>query len=343
MTEPLVSIITPTYNHERYIATCISSVLAQSYGRWELLVVDDGSSDRTGEVARSFGDGRIRYRRQVHRGIHGLADTYNDALREARGDLIAILEGDDFWPPDKLETLIPQFDAPDVVFAYGLAQIARSDGTGTGETIPSRRALRRLSPGQLGNDPVGSAVRPMLLPDPGFFTYPCTLVLRRSALAALGGFLTVGDRHAVDWATCIHLALLGRFAFVPRVMGFWRRHGGAVNSSLRLEAHLREDFRFLRAFALAHQDRLGLTANDLAAMDRAWERFWSPLWRRQGRYFLLRREWEAARDRFRQALRSPDSVKGKLGSLVGVVASLAHRDIEWLWRLRNKSTLGEDP
>lgn len=339
MRTSLVSIITPTYNHERYIAQCIQSVLAQSYPRWELLIMDDESPDRTPEIVRSFADNRIRYHMQLHRGIHGLADTYNDALRLARGDLIAILEGDDFWPPDKLATLVPAFNRPDVVLAYGLARIVRSDGTPTADTVPSRKALRTLSPAHLHNDPVGTAVRPMLLPDPGVFTYPCTLLLRRAALEALGGFLSVADRHAVDWATCLHLAMAGTFAFVPEVMGFWRRHAASVNSSLRLEDHLREDYRYLRAFVIAHREKLGLTPKDLKRMEQAWERFWSPLWRMQGRYFLLRGDWTEARHRFRRTLRSPDTVKGRLASLAGMLASFAHLDIEWMWRLRDKPTL----
>lgn len=339
MSEPLVSIVSPTYNHEKFLRTCIDSVLTQSYSRWELLVMDDESTDGTEAIARTFSDERIRYHRQPHRGIHGLADTYNDALGLAHGELIAILEGDDFWPPDKLTTLVPSFNHPDVVLAYGLARIVRSDGTPTAETVPSRRTLRTLSPAQLHNDPVGSAVRPMLIPDPGVFTYPCTLLIRRAALEALDGFLSVADRHAVDWATCLHLAMAGRFAFVPEIMGFWRRHAASVNSSLRLEEHLREDYRYLRAFALAHRETLGLSSRELAEMDLTWNRFWSPLWRMQGRYFLLRRDWTGARNRFRRTLRSPDTLKGRVASLAGMLASLAHRDIEWIWRLRDKPTL----
>jgi len=56
MNEPLVSIITPTYNHEAFIAECIQSVLDQSYAQWEMIVVDDGSIDRTGEIVRAFSD-----------------------------------------------------------------------------------------------------------------------------------------------------------------------------------------------------------------------------------------------------------------------------------------------
>lgn len=341
MTSPLVSIITPTYNHQKYLGACIGSVLAQSYPQWELLIMDDESTDRTPEIARSFADDRIRYHRQPHRGIHGLADTYNDALQRAQGDLIAILEGDDFWPSNKLQTLVPQFERPDIVLAYGLARIVRSDGTQMGETVPSRRALRTLSPAELHNGPIGSAVRPMLLPDPGMFTYPCTLLIRRRSLEALGGFLTVADRHAVDWATCLSLALAGSFAFVPQIMGFWRRHTASVNSSLQLENHVREDYRYVRAFAESHRQMLGLSEQELHGIDRAWDRFWSSLWRMQGRHFLLQRDWRAARGRFLRTLTRPDTGRGRLGSVLGILASLLHTNIECVWRLRGRLSLDD--
>src|SRR5688500_11247566 len=106
---PRVTVITPVYNAERYLGACIDSVLAQTFGDWEQIIVDDGSSDGTEAVARSYTDARIRYLRLPHRGLSALAESYNTALREARGGVIAILEGDDVWEPHKLERQVPLF------------------------------------------------------------------------------------------------------------------------------------------------------------------------------------------------------------------------------------------
>src|SRR5437588_302353 len=116
---PLVSIITPTYNHERFIGPCIASLCDQAYGNWEQIIIDDGSTDNTAEVISKFKDPRIRYQYQQNQGPIELARTYNRALGMAKGDLIAILEGDDFWPHDKLATLVPCFLDDRVVLAYG--------------------------------------------------------------------------------------------------------------------------------------------------------------------------------------------------------------------------------
>ena len=90
---PLISIITPTYNHEKFIGPCIESVLKQAYQNWEQIVIDDGSTDRTAEVVRGFADPRIRYVHQENKGLEALAHTYNLALSICNGEFIAILVG----------------------------------------------------------------------------------------------------------------------------------------------------------------------------------------------------------------------------------------------------------
>ena len=76
----LVSIITPTYNHEKFIGNCIESVLAQTYPYWEQIIVDDGSNDDTGKIIASYKDKRIKYIKQKNKGIWKLKETYNKAL-----------------------------------------------------------------------------------------------------------------------------------------------------------------------------------------------------------------------------------------------------------------------
>jgi len=123
---PMVSIITPTYNHERFIAQCIESVLAQSYPYWEQIIIDDGSTDRTSEIVARYRDDRITYTRQENRGIWQLSRIYNDALMRSKGQYIAILEGDDFWPPHKLERQMKAFEESnaDISWGRGPSQIA---------------------------------------------------------------------------------------------------------------------------------------------------------------------------------------------------------------------------
>lgn len=95
LSTPLVSIITPTYNHEKYITECIRSAISQTYQNWEMIIIDDGSTDRTQTLIKSFSDNRIKYIYQEHLGAYQLGLTYNKALNQTKGKFIAILEGDD--------------------------------------------------------------------------------------------------------------------------------------------------------------------------------------------------------------------------------------------------------
>ena len=107
MVEGLVSIIMPSWNTGRYIAESIQSVLDQTYTNWELIIVDDCSTDDTDEVVESFQDSRIVF---LHNETNcGAALSRNYAMRVARGEWIAFLDSDDLWLPEKLERQI-EFD-----------------------------------------------------------------------------------------------------------------------------------------------------------------------------------------------------------------------------------------
>ena len=98
----LVSIITPCYNGARYLADTIESVLGQTYAQWEMIVVDDGSTDDTPKIVEEYAarDGRVQLIRQSN---GGTAKARNAAMRKARGRYIALLDGDDLWEPEFLE------------------------------------------------------------------------------------------------------------------------------------------------------------------------------------------------------------------------------------------------
>ena len=102
----LVSIITPCYNSEKYIEDCVNSVIAQSYNKWEMIIVDDCSSDASVEkiMLLSNIDSRIRIIKLEEN--HGAAEARNIALEDANGSFIAFLDADDFWEPLKLERQI---------------------------------------------------------------------------------------------------------------------------------------------------------------------------------------------------------------------------------------------
>lgn len=112
----LVSIIMPSYNTERFIADSIQSVLNQTYQNWELIIVDDCSTDNTDTVVASFTDSRIKYLKNEKNS--GAAVSRNRALREAKGKWIAFLDSDDLWMPDKLDKQITFMKQHDYKFSY---------------------------------------------------------------------------------------------------------------------------------------------------------------------------------------------------------------------------------
>lgn len=104
---PTVSMIVPTYNRAHLLGRAIQSVLNQTYQDFELIVVDDGSSDNTGEVVATFADSRIHYLR--HEENRGAAAARNTAIKTAQGRYIAFLDSDDEWLPEKLEKQMKVF------------------------------------------------------------------------------------------------------------------------------------------------------------------------------------------------------------------------------------------
>jgi glycosyltransferase involved in cell wall biosynthesis len=110
--DPLVSCILIFFNEEKYLGEAIESVVAQSHPNWELLLIDDGSTDASQSIARSYCErfpGQVHYLTHEGRANRGRSATRNLGLRHARGEFAAFLDGDDWWYPDKLERQIALF------------------------------------------------------------------------------------------------------------------------------------------------------------------------------------------------------------------------------------------
>lgn len=125
---PEVSIIIPTFNRAHYIGDAIKSILAQTYSSWELLVVDNGSTDNTEAVVKGYAerDPRVRYLREDRKGV---SRARNTALAEARGSFIAFLDDDDLFLPEKLKVQTEFLKArPEIDFVYGQIEIINAKG-----------------------------------------------------------------------------------------------------------------------------------------------------------------------------------------------------------------------
>jgi glycosyltransferase involved in cell wall biosynthesis len=184
----LVSVLMPFLNVAPYLADAIESVRAQTYPHWELLLVDDGSTDGSGEIARRYAalDPRVRALEHPGRANLGASASRNLALRHATGAYVALLDGDDLWLPPKLEeqvALLEATPAADVLvgsteYWYGW--------TGRPEDVRLDRVVRIGVPN-------GTLLRPPALLTGALdeaLAVPCTcsLVARRDAVRRAGGF-----------------------------------------------------------------------------------------------------------------------------------------------------------
>jgi glycosyltransferase involved in cell wall biosynthesis len=311
--KPLVSIITPTYNHERFIQQCIESVLAQTYTNWEQIIIDDGSTDRTGEMVARFKDPRIKYIKQDNVGIWKLGQTYNKALQQAKGELIAILEGDDFWPSDKLEIQVPAFHKKEIVLCYGKFGIADSHGE-----------IIEIKPDKL--DPSisrGMLLRQMLVQNP---IAACTVICRKQALNSLGGFIQPSNTPYVDGSTWLNLSLLGEFYGVEEITGYWRKHEGQVTTQMRAEMVEASKYgiEFFSRLPKEVQESTGLAIEDL------WtnlERKRETIYLLSGRASLGEQRWDDAKDYFVKAFRS-SRLSTRLKAALGLMCSYGRINVE---------------
>ena len=138
----LVSIVMPNFNGSKYLQETIDSVIAQTYKNWELLLVDDCSTDNSIEIARSYGDDRIRILQNEKNG--GAAVSRNHALREARGRWIAFLDSDDVWRSEKLERQIKFMVENNYGFSYTKYSHMSEDSSPLGVTVTGPKRIGKF-------------------------------------------------------------------------------------------------------------------------------------------------------------------------------------------------------
>lgn len=153
MTTPAISVVMPVYNVETYIAEAIQSVLDQSFTNFELIIIDDGGSDRSIEIAQSFVDERIRIIHQANRGLPGARNT---GIAHARAPLIALLDSDDIYHKDKLMLHhIHMRACQDVGVSYAGSRMI--DANGEVMAVSMRPKLTDISPLDIfTRNPVGN-------------------------------------------------------------------------------------------------------------------------------------------------------------------------------------------
>lgn len=223
----LVSVVIPCYNGRAYVADAIESVLAQTYPRLEVIVVDDGSSDDSRDVVRAIGDGRVRL--VEHEKNRGIAAARNTGIRSARGGCVGFLDQDDTWRPRKLEK-----------------QIAVLEGDRAGEiglVFTGREILRNGKRRVLARDlhfprPLESAPRREVLA--AFlrrnFVWLISALVRRRCFDDVGLFSESIRSGVDDLEFCVRLAMKYRLAYVDEILVTRREHGMNYTDPTRMLA-----------------------------------------------------------------------------------------------------------
>lgn len=228
MSGPLVSVVVPAFNAERYLARTLTSASAQTHPDLEIVVVDDGSTDRTAEIVRAAAaaDPRIRLVRQSNAGV---AAARNRGIDDAQGHFIAPLDADDLWHPEKIERQLRRFaERPECGLVY-----CWSIGIDEDDRVVSQR----ISPASFEGD-VFAAIAFQ-----NFIGNASAPLIRRDCLEAVGGFdetlRAAGGEGCEDRKLYLDLAARYDFTIVPLFLVGYRQIAGSMswNHTAMLRSH----------------------------------------------------------------------------------------------------------
>ena len=226
---PIVDVIIPAYNISRHLPAALESVMAQTYANWHIIVVDDGSNDGTEAAIRPYQDRlgeRLAYYKQPNQGPSAARNT---GIRQSSGELIAFLDGDDLWLPDRLAVSVACLERrPAAGLSYGL--ITRM--TESGKLLDTFRGNGAGSEGKLASQIYMRRVE-----------FPCpTVTVRRSCLQQVGLF-DESMRATEDRDLWLRIAQRYEIAFIPEVLAYYRI--ASSSASLNYDKMMSAQLRFL--------------------------------------------------------------------------------------------------
>ncbi|MEI8182896.1 MAG: glycosyltransferase [Desulfomonile sp.] len=216
-TVPLVSVVMPSYNHERYVGEAIESVLAQSVDDFEIIIIDDGSSDGSVNVVKKFSDTRIRLYVQNNQGAH---NALNRGATLASAPWIVILNSDDRFHPDKLEKhLEVHARHPNLDASVSRVRYITEGGDPVNKYGYLAVRYEQCKQVRLEHDSLFAS----LLVVNHLITTSC-LFINREVFQTIGGFIPL--RYVHDWFMFLTLAARGRLHVIEEELTDYRRHRG---------------------------------------------------------------------------------------------------------------------
>ncbi len=219
---PLVSVVTPVYNGEKYLAECIESILAQTYQNWEYIIVNNCSTDRSLEIAQQYArqDARIRICNNTE--FLSQMDNWNHALRQISpaSAYCKVLHADDWLFPDCLAQMVAVAQANPGVGLVGAYRLEEEKVTLDGLAYPSPVVSGR------------EVCRRFFLEGLYLFGSPSSLLIRSDLVRSRPAFYNVANIHA-DQEVCFELLQNSDFGFVHQVLTFTRRHNESTTAFVR--------------------------------------------------------------------------------------------------------------
>jgi glycosyltransferase involved in cell wall biosynthesis len=301
--DPLVSVIIPTFNRAHCIEQSVQSVLNQTYTNYELLLVDDGSTDNTQEVLARFGD-KIRIIVQDNAGVSA---ARNQGIRAARGKYVAFLDSDDLWLPEKLEHQLTLMSTDNVIFSA-------TNWKGKDE----QTALTAFSSFSFSDAWICDRPSEFVSRIGGHNMMLSSWIVRRDVILALGGFDTSVDL-AEDNHLLFRLAFRGRFALTQKVLLLRETGIDSVKLS-RPGNDLKYQRKAVRSMCLAAGNARILAFRDTRLVQCQFGRLYSYYLRREMELAALDMDSWAARRRAFEILTSHPSLKDAIVAVLGAIA-----------------------
>jgi glycosyltransferase involved in cell wall biosynthesis len=237
------------------------------------------------------------------------------------GDLVAVIDGDDYWPHDKLQIQVKSFDDPCVILSYGESYLINHKGKKIGYIgIPDNLHIA-------DNDPIGSVLNKLLVENACFIVHP-TVMLRKDALLKIGGFLEVRGMWQ-DFPTWVRLALEGRFLAMPVCLGYYRKRASSISMVRNLEDAFNHEIKFLEEFSAMYKEELNCLGlyYDREELREHWEERKMYIPYSSALYKLMFGFFQDARSEFRKFLTKAPSVKNNLIYFLIVLSSYVRTDL----------------
>lgn len=225
----MISVVIPLYNKEKQIACTLQSVFEQTFQNFEIVIVDDGSTDNSVEEVEKFDDSRIRL---IHQTNAGVSAARNRGIEEASGELIAFLDADDVWMPEYLATQYGLYQKYPECSVYACNYEFRDS---EGKVTPT--IIRKLpfegEDGVLSNYfEVASCSHPPIC--------SISIMVKKTAIQAIGGF-PLGIKSGEDLLTWARLAVSGVIAYSRKSLAMFIRDEGLFNKDQQLRVPEKED------------------------------------------------------------------------------------------------------